>query len=124
MVMEGDLTCRVKADFEKMKQVLFNLLKNAILFSKGNAPVVIKITRQSDLVNIQIKDQGIGISSDTVPLLFQKYFREDNEITREIEGNGLGLFLAKSYIGFMKGTLYCETEKGKGSVFTVTIPAV
>jgi len=120
--IEGDLNCRVKADYEKMKQMLFDLLKNAIMFTPDEAAIGIRIIRQADLVNILVWDNGIGICNENVPLIFSKFFREDNAITRDIEGNGLGLYLAKSYAELMGGTIYCETEKGKGSTFTVSFP--
>ncbi len=123
IICDGDRNIRIKADFEKLKQVLFVLLKNACDFSPEKTPVEVNLSQDNNMVTIAIKDYGIGISEEAKPYLFTKFFREDNEITRIKEGNGLGLYIARSLVDFMKGTLYCESKKGSGSSFFISLPS-
>ncbi len=118
----GDLDLTIKADFEKVKQVLFILLKNACDFSPEKTPVEINLSQNNNRITIEIKDYGIGISEEAKSYLFTKFFREDNDITRGTEGNGLGLFIARSFVEYMKGSLYFESKKNSGSSFFITLP--
>ncbi len=115
--IEGDSGVLVQADFDKLRQVLINLLKNAIVFSPGSKPIFIRVFKRIGCVSIQIQDGGIGIAKENIGLIFNKFYREDNEITRKIPGNGLGLFNAKTLIALMGGVIYCDSEKGVGTSF-------
>jgi two-component system, OmpR family, phosphate regulon sensor histidine kinase PhoR len=112
----------VLADFEKTKRIFFILIKNGLHYSPPESPVEVSLSNASDSINITIKDRGIGIQDSMTPLVFSKYFREDNDITRNRPGNGLGLFIAKSYIDLMKGSVYFETKQGEGTLFHVSLP--
>jgi signal transduction histidine kinase len=122
LTITGDRSATVKADFDKLKQILEIILKNAFNFSPDQTPVEIKITNNTSHTTIEVKDHGIGIPDDTKDFIFTKFYREDNDVTRTIEGNGLGLFVAHSLVECMKGTLYCESQKGHGSSFFITLP--
>ena len=121
--LKGDLDSPVKADFEKLKQVLVVLLINAYNFSPTKSPIEITASQNNGQTTIEVKDYGIGIADDKKKFIFTKFFREDNEITRSKEGNGLGLFIARSLIEIMKGAMYCESQKGVGSSFFINLPS-
>lgn len=121
--LTGDINIPVKADFEKLKQILIILLKNAYTFSPHGTTVEINVICNDGQTTISVKDSGIGLSEKSIDFLFVKFFREDNKITRDNEGNGLGLFIARSLIELMKGTIYCESQKNKGSLFVINLPS-
>lgn len=112
----------ITADFDKTLHVLTILFKNATAFSPPDAPVEVTVTSESAHTSMAIKDRGIGMSEETQQRLFEKFFRADNHITRTLGGNGLGLFIAKSFVEIMGGTIQCESRVGEGSIFTVTLP--
>jgi PAS domain S-box-containing protein len=114
---------RVRADFGKTRKIFSVLLKNALLYSDGTSPIEVNFLQTDDGDTVCIKDSGAGIGEKSMPLLFGKYFREDTALTRSSEGNGLGLFIAKSYADLMGGSLHCESIEGKGSAFFVSFPA-
>ena len=118
----GDPELFVRADFDKTKKVFSILLKNALQYSAPDAPVEVMCTSAPGYVNIQVKDSGIGIAEKMAGFVFSKYFREDNPMTRNSAGNGLGLFIAKSYIELMKGSMYFESAPGAGTRFNVSLP--
>jgi signal transduction histidine kinase len=119
----GDRRGRVRADFEKTRKIFSVLLKNALLYSEGDAAIEVDFSGRDDGVTVCVKDRGTGIAEESMPFLFGKYFREDTAQTRRNEGNGLGLFIAKSYADLMGGSIHCESIQSKGSVFFVSLPA-
>jgi two-component system, OmpR family, phosphate regulon sensor histidine kinase PhoR len=120
----GDPGLFVRADFDKTKKVFIVLLKNALQYSAPDTPVKVVCTRVPGYVNIQVKDSGVGITEKMMDFVFSKYFREDNPATRNSAGNGLGLFIARSYIELMKGSIYFESRQGAGTSFNVTLPVI
>jgi signal transduction histidine kinase len=121
--LAGDLQAPVRADFARLKQVLVNLLKNACIFSGAATPVSIRVSHQGGVIVFQIEDHGIGIADDKKPLLFTKFFKEESVDARPANGNGLGLFVSKSYIELMGGTVSIESQQGVGTRVVVSIPA-
>ena len=114
----------VRADFDKTKKVFTVLLKNALQYSAPDAPVKVACTSVPGYANIQFKDSGVGIAEKMTGFVFSKYFREDNPATRNSTGNGLGLFIARSYIELMKGSIYFESRQGAGTSFNVSLPLI
>lgn len=122
LIRSGNLEVKVAADFDKTMRVLSILLKNAFLYSPDTSPVELSCIKKEGLANIRIHDSGEGIAKDKIPLVFTKFFREDTPCTRRTEGNGLGLFIAKSFTEQMGGTLFFESESGKGTSLFLTLP--
>ncbi len=122
LIIKGDLNIVIESDFEKIEKVFFILLKNALMYSDENSEVTVSFRSDEDSVDVSIEDRGIGVSVQNQPLLFSKYFRENNEKVRSHDGNGIGLFIAKSFVELLKGTIYCESIQAKGSVFTFSLP--
>jgi len=112
---------RVTADRDKLKQVITNLLDNSMKYTpSGWIKVSLTMDKVRHLFIFQIKDSGIGISAETIPLLFQKFGRASNANKVNIKGTGLGLFVAKEIITAHHGTVHVESEgEGKGSTFIV-----
>jgi two-component system phosphate regulon sensor histidine kinase PhoR len=119
--IDGALSTPVFADFERFCRVLKLIIDNALIFSKDI--VSISIFLCDDLCTIKIKDFGIGIAEDTIPLLFTKYFREDNQINRTVQGNGLGLFISRAWMESMSGSISVESVQNQGTTVILTIPS-
>jgi len=112
----------VRADTLRLKQILLNLLSNALKYNKPQGSVKISICRQNNnSVNIAIEDTGIGIDSDKLDLLFQPFNRLGAELSM-IDGSGIGLTITKQLVEIMGGDISCKSERDVGSVFSFTIP--
>ncbi len=103
-----------------LKNVLFNLISNAIKFSDEGKTIEINIQVQNSTLKISIKDEGIGISKKDQKHLFERFFRGHNAI--HIQGTGLGLNIVANYIELMNGSINYESEENKGSTFNIIIP--
>jgi PAS domain S-box-containing protein len=112
----------IHADGGKFKQILFNLMSNAIKFSPNGGSITIDAKCINDMVQIAITDTGIGISKEDQKKLFQPFVQVDASTSRQFEGTGLGLALVKRFVGLHGGKVWIESEPGKGSTFTFTIP--
>ncbi|PLS81683.1 hypothetical protein CYG49_01600, partial [Candidatus Saccharibacteria bacterium] len=108
-------------DHDHLREVISNLIENAIKYTKqGN--VIVDVQGDDDNVTVSIQDSGIGIPSEDLPHLFQKFYRVDNTDTREIGGTGLGLYLCRRLVEAMNGKIWLESEYQKGSTFFVRFP--
>ncbi len=112
----------VSGDQERLQQALTNLVSNAIKYTPNAGSVTIRAHRKNGMVAIDVEDSGLGISPDNQKKLFQKFFRVKNEKTRNIGGTGLGLCIAKSIVEAHDGCIELESEEGKGSRFSLTLP--
>ena len=112
----------VKADIRKFKQILFNLISNAIKFSPQGGTVTIDAKRVDDHVRIAIIDTGIGISDEDQKKLFKSFVQIDSSTSRQFAGTGLGLALVKQFVEMHGGKIRIESEPGKGSTFIFTMP--
>lgn len=114
----------VKADRLRFSQVITNLVSNACKYSPPGAAVTMAAKALDGLVQIDVSDTGIGISKANQTHLFTKFFRVDNSSTRQTSGTGLGLFITKHIVEAHGGTIWVETEEGKGSTFSFTMPQI
>lgn len=108
-------------DKDKITQVLINLLTNACKFSHPNSSVDVRITQDANLVTVHIIDHGIGIHSEDIPHIFEKFYRVKHT-GKEIRGTGLGLPIAKNLIELHNGTITVTSVYGEGSEFAFSIP--
>jgi two-component system, sensor histidine kinase len=117
----------IVADSAKLRQILLNLLSNAIKFTE-NGVVALEILscteNERKWFYLSIKDTGIGISPDQRIKLFQPFSQVDDSSTRKFEGAGLGLAISKKFCQMMGGDIFVESELGKGSNFTIKLPAM
>ena len=115
-------------DSTKMQEILSNLISNAIKYTSAGGKVTID-TRELPydkegytLIQTKIMDTGIGMSEDFLPSLFELFTRERNTTMSKIPGTGLGMAIVKNFVDLMNGSIEVESELGKGSTFTITIP--
>jgi signal transduction histidine kinase len=111
----------VNGDPQRLKQILTNLVGNAVKFTE-RGEVAVSVDKRDGLLRIAIKDTGIGMKHEEVGRLFKPFQQVDGSITRRFGGTGLGLALSQRLIGFMGGRITVVSEKGKGSVFSVEMP--
>jgi signal transduction histidine kinase len=113
----------IKTDSGKLKQILQNLINNAIKFTeKGSVTILAQHLPETEAIEFKVVDSGIGIPSEALPLIFEKFYQLDSSDTRSHGGAGLGLYIVKQFINLLGGTVRVETEPGRGSTFVVTVP--
>ncbi|MGE5087436.1 MAG: ATP-binding protein [Bacillota bacterium] len=122
IVCELDPLFPIPMDADLMRQVLSNLVENAIKYSPEDTRIMISSEERDDHVVIQVADQGPGIPPDELNNIFMKFFRSKNVKSTQIKGSGLGLYLAKYFTELHKGRIFVESNDGKGSTFTVELP--
>ncbi len=114
----------VFGDKDKLKQVLVNLVDNAIKFTPDRGKVWIDCRDNYENVYIQIQDTGIGISPNVLPRIFEKFQQGGSSYLKENRGTGLGLFIVKSLVEMHQGKIWVDSRPGKGSKFTFTLPSI
>lgn len=110
----------VSIDKKLLKNILFNLISNAIKFSPQGQTIEVAATVLNSTIKISVKDKGIGIPADDQKHLFERFFRGKNAVN--IQGTGLGLNIVAKYVELMKGSLNFESKEKKGTLFTIIIP--
>jgi signal transduction histidine kinase len=114
---------RVVADERKFKQILLNLLSNAVKFTPEGGRVGVRAGRTAGGVEIAVSDTGIGIAAEDQTAIFEEFRQVGTDTARKREGTGLGLALTRRFVELHGGTLRVDSELGKGSTFTFTLPA-
>jgi signal transduction histidine kinase len=109
-------------DERKIKQVLLNLLSNAVKFTPEGGRIGIKARQADGSVEISVSDTGIGIAPEDQPKIFEEFRQVGGDYAHKKEGTGLGLTLAKKFVELHGGRIWVESEVGKGSTFTFTLP--
>jgi signal transduction histidine kinase len=113
----------VAADREKLKQVLVNLIENAVKYSPDGGRVDVTIGRSDGVLRFAIRDEGIGIPANEQDRIFEKFHRLDGSSTQGIGGTGLGLYISHELVEQMNGKIWVESREGVGSTFTFELPA-
>lgn len=109
-------------DRNRLKQVLINLIDNAMKYSADDQPVEVSLKKLGDRAYIEVKDTGRGIPLADLTKIFDPFFRVDEDRSRATGGTGLGLSIVKTLVEGMNGTLKVQSKLGEGSVFTVSLP--
>ncbi|MCI6276099.1 MAG: cell wall metabolism sensor histidine kinase WalK [Clostridium sp.] len=109
---------------DRFKQMMINLIDNAIKYSDKGSKVWVSASAKSGFVNIKIKDQGVGIPKEHMPRLFERFYRVDKARSRAAGGTGLGLAIVKHIVLEFKGNIDIQSELGKGSEFVIMLPEV
>lgn len=110
------------ADPRRLKQVLVNLLTNAVKFTPNDGHVTLKVNVKQDVIQFSVIDNGIGIAPDDLRKLFTPFVQVESSLNRQFEGTGLGLALVSKLTDLHGGSVEVESEVGKGSRFTINLP--
>ncbi len=116
-----DFPC-LRGDEERLRQVLSNLISNAIKYSPKGGEIRVSGKRLGDHVRLRVSDHGPGIAPDDLPHIFDRFYRGDGELTRRVKGTGLGLFLTRAIVEAHGGTITVDSVLDQGTTFTVTLP--
>lgn len=111
----------VLGDKSGLQQVFINLINNAAKFSREGGSVNINVTERSAEVQVLISDQGLGIPAESIPHLFERFYRAKNVTIAEIPGSGIGLYIVKSIVEELGGNIRVESEVNKGTTFIVSL---
>jgi len=111
-----------KTDSEKLKQILTNIINNAVKYSYKESKVIVSMWVEDDVLNISVQDFGTGISEKNQNLIFERFKRLDTGINTINQGHGLGHSITKSLLDLLNGTISIKSKKGEGTTFTISLP--
>lgn len=123
LLFENTNQLAIKADHQKIQQILYNLLSNAIKFTPKNGEITVSTTKIKKTLCIKIKDNGIGIAKKDQLKIFEKFIQVKTGYTKNESSTGLGLTITKQLVEMHRGQISVKSEPDKGSEFTVTLPA-
>ena len=112
----------VEGDAARLTQIFTNILVNAVTFSSENKTITVALADEEDCLRVSITDTGIGMAEEELETIFEKYYRADNQVTRNVIGYGLGLYIAKFFVEYMGGKIYAYSEAERGSQFDIVFP--
>ncbi|NFQ91896.1 PAS domain-containing sensor histidine kinase [Clostridium sporogenes] len=114
----------IAVDTDKIERIILNLLSNSIKFTNPGGNIFVNIKDCGDYVYIHVKDTGVGIPSDKLESIFERFFQIDKTLKKNKEGTGIGLHLVKSFVEMYKGEVTITSELGKGTEFIIKLPAI
>ncbi|MBW4520749.1 MAG: HAMP domain-containing histidine kinase [Scytolyngbya sp. HA4215-MV1] len=123
IALEAEHRIWVKADRNRLQQVLMNLINNAVKYSEPSESIIINLSQADHQVTIQVSDHGCGIPLQHQTRIFEPFYRVDEARARTTGGTGLGLSIVKTLVEGMNGTITVRSKIGVGSTFTITLPA-
>ena len=112
----------LRCDEDKLRQVLINLVENAVKYSPDGGRVTVAVSANAEQGRIVVRDEGLGIPAGEQERIFEKFYRLDPSLTRGVGGSGLGLYISRELVERMQGRLTVSSEAGRGSTFTVELP--
>ncbi|MBD5645025.1 PAS domain-containing sensor histidine kinase [Clostridium botulinum] len=114
----------IAVDTDKIERIILNLLSNSIKFTNAGGNIFVNVKDSGENVYIHVKDTGVGIPSDKLESIFERFFQVDKTLKKNKEGTGIGLHLVKSFVEMHNGTVTIKSELGKGTEFIIKLPAV
>ena len=120
--IDRDMPKFLNSDPLRIKQVISNLISNAVKFTPEDKNIVVDINYKDGFLNVSVKDEGIGIEKEKLSYIFEAFSQEDSSTTREFGGTGLGLSISSALVKLLGGELKVKSEKGKGSEFYFSLP--
>src|SRR5207237_7448275 len=106
----------------RLEQILHNLIMNAVKYSPEPTPIAVRVEGRDGMVVVSVKDHGIGIGPDHLDHVFDRFYRVEGTLVRQTRGSGLGLPICRGLVEAHHGTIWVESQLGKGSTFFFTIP--
>jgi signal transduction histidine kinase len=120
--LPGSAMLMVRADRDKLQQIVLNLLSNAVKFTDHGGRITLAAEAEGDRVCIRVSDTGRGIPAEELEKIFEPFVQVDRGLTRTTEGTGLGLSISRDLARTMAGDLRVASEVGVGSTFTLSLP--
>jgi heavy metal sensor kinase len=120
--ISGDGTCLLQADPDKLREIVSNLLHNAIQYNRPGGSVDLRVGRENGTLEVEVEDTGIGIAPEVREHIFERFYRADPSRGGDDLHAGLGLAIVKEYIDLMGGSIDVDSREGQGSTFRVVLP--
>jgi PAS domain S-box-containing protein len=120
-LLTGSAPVQILGDKSGLQQVFINLFNNAAKFSPAGGAVEISVLQNNSSVQVEIRDHGVGIPDDAIPHLFERFYRAKNVTIAEIPGSGIGLYIVKSIVEELGGTIHVKSVLNEGTTFTVVL---
>lgn len=114
----------IAVDTDKIERIILNLLSNSIKFTNAGGNIFVNVKDCGENVYVHVKDTGVGIPSDKLESIFERFFQVDKTLKKNKEGTGIGLHLVKSFVEMHNGTVTIKSELGQGTEFIIKLPAV
>jgi len=121
-LVRGNSPLVVSADLSKVKQVMSDLLSNAVKYSPACGKITIELAQENEMLHLSISDQRLGIPEESLAHIFERFCRMDNSGHRNIGSTGLGLAIVKELVENMHGMVWAESKLEKGSTFHILLP--
>ncbi len=115
---------QIKGDRKSLQRMFFNILNNAIKYTKEGGTIRLALEEKDHMAEVSISDTGIGIQKESLPYIFERFYRVDKARSRSEGGSGLGLSICKQIIDVHKGRIDVNSQMGKGSTFTIKLPII
>jgi signal transduction histidine kinase len=122
LLIKGTLKTQIYADYDRIGQVLINLLTNAIKYSPQGGKIITRVEKKGDVVQIAVQDSGIGIAKKNQAKIFDRFYQVTEPTEKTFPGLGIGLYIAAEIVKRHGGTIQVMSDKGKGSTFIFTLP--
>jgi CheY-like chemotaxis protein/anti-sigma regulatory factor (Ser/Thr protein kinase) len=122
IVETGTQLPSIETDLAKFKQILYNLLSNAMKFSAAESPITIRAMHVDETITISVRDEGIGIDPKNHEVIFEEFHQIDGSARRDFGGTGLGLALVRKFVQLQGGSVRVDSAPGSGSTFSFTLP--
>jgi PAS domain S-box-containing protein len=122
-VITGNWSITVCGDAKKIEQVLMNMLHNALKYAPSSEQIVIHIEETSEFVKVSVQDSGPGIPAESLPFIFDRYYRGGKRLNNHTSGFGLGLYISREIVRQHNGEMGVDSKVGEGSTFWFTLPA-
>jgi signal transduction histidine kinase len=113
---------RVYGDADRTRQVLSNLVDNAVKYSPEDSRVLIRVDAENEHVRFSVSDEGLGIPLNEQERIFEKFYRLDPHHRRGVGGSGLGLYICRELVRSMNGRIFVESDPGRGATFAFELP--
>jgi heavy metal sensor kinase len=120
---KGDCPTRLTTDPDKLREILNNLLHNAIQYNRPAGQIDVMVARDNGHVRLEVRDTGIGIAAEAREHIFERFYRADPSRTSDGMNAGLGLAIVKEYVELMGGRIAVDSAPGQGSTFRIELPA-
>lgn len=114
----------INADEEKIKQIMINLIENALRYSKEGTEIILSLKRKENMAIVTVQDHGIGIPAEDLPHITERFYRVNKARSRSDGGTGLGLSIVDQLVKYHKGTWHIQSELGVGTIVTIQIPII
>ena len=114
----------IRGDARWLERTVLNLLDNALKFTPVDGTIGLCVTAKGEFAILEVRDTGPGITAEALPKIFDRFFRADESRSRQIEGIGIGLTLAKTFVEAHQGRIEVESELGQGTLFRIYLPLI